>query len=62
MRAWRGLRYNERYAAKLKLKEERRAAREAAKAQAAREAAERKEKAKANPFKVRLSARSSFRA
>ncbi|KAF7798001.1 hypothetical protein EIP86_009211 [Pleurotus ostreatoroseus] len=51
VRAWRGLRYNERYAAKLKLKKERQQAREAAKAAAAKEAAERKAKAKANPFK-----------
>lgn len=52
MRVWRGLRFNERYAAKLKLKKERQQLKEAVKIKAAQEEAKRKAAAKTNPFKV----------
>lgn len=52
VRAWRGLRYNEKYAVKLKLKNEKQRDKELAKAKAAEEEAKRKGAAKTNPFAV----------
>ncbi|KAJ3555516.1 hypothetical protein NM688_g2531 [Phlebia brevispora] len=52
VRAWRGLRYNERYAVKLNKKQERELAKAAAKAKAAEQELQQKASAKANPFKL----------
>ena len=53
VRAWRGLRFNEKYAAKLKASKAREEAKAAAKAKAAEAEETRKNAAKVNPFKVR---------
>jgi len=52
VRAWRGLRYNERYAAKLEKKKAKRRAEELAEAKMVEEEAERRRAAKTNPFSI----------
>ncbi|CAL1714923.1 unnamed protein product [Somion occarium] len=56
IRAWRALRFNERYAAKLEKKRARQKAKEEAKAKAAREEEERRNAAKVNPFSMKAPA------
>ena len=52
VRAWRGLRYNEKYAKKLEEKKAKLKEKEAAKAKAREEEQQRKAAVKVNPFKV----------
>ena len=52
VRAWRGLRYNEKYAKKLEEKKTKLEEKKAAKAKAREEEQQRKAAAKVNPFKV----------
>lgn len=53
VRAWRGLRFNEKYAARLEKQKAKEREKQLAKAKAAEEEAKRKSTVKTNPFSVR---------